>query len=217
MILTIGKPTTKEAKIMDNMVTVKDVTYLVIIVGENSIQSQYLLQIAKNATMRMVIIISSKTKRLVLVSKPRNIGKKYTIGLSIQIKLLRMIKANGVGDSVIQIARNVLDQEMTSIINVMYATMIFISSVIKLKAMEYPVHVMQIVSIMVSSRKSQKGCINVVLVQTIAKFVLMNILAMIALNHFIFLPQIRTNVSKIADIAMQKITPLLGYGNALIA
>ena len=37
MILTIGKPTTKEAKIMDNMVTVKDVTYLVIIVGENSI------------------------------------------------------------------------------------------------------------------------------------------------------------------------------------
>jgi hypothetical protein len=75
-----------------------------------------------------------------------------------------MIKANGVGDSVIQIARNVLGQEMTSIINVMYATMIFISSVIKLKAMEYPVHVMQIASIMVSSRKSQKGCINVVLV-----------------------------------------------------
>jgi hypothetical protein len=62
-----------------------------------------------------------------------------------------MIKPNGVGDTVTQIARNAQDQEMTSIINVMYATIIFISSVIKPKGMVYPVHVMPNASIMVSS------------------------------------------------------------------
>jgi hypothetical protein len=63
------------------------------------------------------------------------------------MKLLKMINLNGDGNYAIKIALHVLEEEMIMIINAILVKLVYISIVIKLREMVFPVLAMIIASI----------------------------------------------------------------------